>query len=63
MPKYIAQPRASHFWDGEDDYAADRLSIEVHAEGAQPHFTGVLNAQGDRLMRLPDSVPLGFHPR
>lgn len=44
----------------EGDYSADRQTIVVHDDGDGPVATGLLNAEGVPLYRLPDRVPLGF---
>jgi hypothetical protein len=38
-------------------------SCEVHETDKAPQFTGLLDASGTRLYRIPPSVKFGFHTK
>lgn len=54
MPRYTIWP-----WAGDEDawYQAQRLPHPV-VYPSEPSFTGVLNAEGQPIYKLPD--PIGF---
>lgn len=56
MPRYV--PFRAY---DEGDYSTERQSFTVHDEDAAPVATGLYDANGVPLYRLPDRVPLGFH--
>lgn len=47
----------------DDWYDTDRQSIDVICENDEPRDTGLLDAQGARLYRMPERHPIGFRPR
>lgn len=50
------------FWDdGEGLSPAEQISISVIEDDAAPVETGILDADGIMIGRLPDRIPIGFH--
>ena len=46
------------YWDDEDWYP-DTKSLQVY-EDDEPHYTGLLDAQGNELVRVRQRQPIGF---
>lgn len=62
MAKYLAIPKAPRQWQTESDMGwQERPTITVWSEDARLEPTGLVDASGTPLYRLPDRVPLGFH--
>lgn len=49
------------FW--ADEWFSEQTTITVYEQEAQPEKTGLLNAQGEPLYRVPEKVRMGFHVR
>ena len=60
MTKYVSRPRAAWFWDGEEQDGITVDSITVFEGDRNPVEIGLLDADGDPIYRLPDTVPFGF---
>lgn len=47
------------FWDYE--FQPSATAFEVICEDREPEFTGPLDKHGNKLYRVPETVPMGFH--
>lgn len=62
--RYIPKPASQRAWWGEDDwreYGADTPAPTVEFDERVPKFTGLYDADGTPLYRLPE--PIGFKIR
>jgi uncharacterized membrane protein len=50
--------RAMNDWEIERAETAREIIIEDE----QPHWSGLYDANGQKLYRLPDRIPIGFAP-
>lgn len=58
MPRYMTRARAGGWAEDETfppEYDGGERTIEVH-DGRRPVDTGLLDADGERLFRLPDRI-------
>jgi hypothetical protein len=60
MPRYVT--RASWLAD-EDGVPTQPVADTVYAADNEPVFTGLLNAAGAKLYRMPEPKPVGFDLR
>jgi len=62
------QPKARDFpaqWDNFSSIEHERIedgSRTVHVKDDEPIDSGLLDAQGNRLYRFPEKLPMGFRP-
>jgi hypothetical protein len=59
-------PKTRLWWDElptSDDSEASGDSFTVHEAPDTPQPTGLLDAQGNPLFRVPEKHPIGFHAR
>jgi hypothetical protein len=59
-PRYIALP-ASKSWAADEWYDGGRTSIDVTDNDHRPQWSGLFDAYGTRLYRVPERVVVGFH--
>lgn len=57
MPRYATR---SDVYYMDEHQALDIGGITVHETDRSPLPTGLLNANGDELYRIPETVPFGF---
>ena len=61
MPRYTTRRHAVAWIEDDDCWDdAQHMSIEVVTEDAEVEDTGLFDASGNRLYRMPDRHPLGF---
>lgn len=61
MTRYVAMARRPRAWITEDDVVmGDRPSCVVHETDDEPMDTGLLDAHGVALYRVPTRHPIGF---
>lgn len=62
MTRYVTKRRARAGLDCDSfEYWDDAEGITVFEPSDEPEETGLLNAQGDPLYRVPERRPIGFH--
>ncbi len=59
MP-YVTKPRLVKANDDEDDYEPSLTARTVHEIDDDAEFTGLLDAQGNPLYRVPERCKMGF---
>ncbi len=59
---YSAIPSKAAYWDDSvGAYVYAPASVQVFEADKSPICTGLLDAQGTPLYRIPETVKLGFH--
>jgi hypothetical protein len=58
-----ASPAKSSYYDGGVGMILMDSSCTVMVEEKCPEYTGLRDAEGRRLYRMPETVPIGFHLR
>jgi hypothetical protein len=59
MSRYTTHPPEA--WVSASDVPETRPSCDVYESDPTPTYSGLLNAAGERLYRIPEKVKLGFH--
>jgi hypothetical protein len=60
QPRYVALSAPPRAWDSETHSWAERPTCQVVEADPTPQATGLLDASGTPLYRLPNRVPMGF---
>jgi hypothetical protein len=63
QPRYVARPDVpcASYYDGNLGLVLMPDSCTVMVEEKSPEFTGLCDANGSKLYRLPETVKIGFH--
>lgn len=60
MPTYRAMAHPPAGWVGDEWYEPERESITVYEPDHAPHRTGLVDANGVPIYRLPERRAIGF---
>lgn len=61
MDRYITEPQGAFEYDDPLNWCQRCSTANVAIiEDNHPHFTGLLNAAGQKIYRAPERVPFGF---
>ena len=61
MP-YVTRKRIkprSDLWEWYEDEAPQQTTVTIHEDDA-PRYTGLLDSNGNELVKVPERVPMGF---